>query len=672
MEKTYKAEVRSIIFPKGVKVAESFCIVNARVNGLTRKVLVGANVNPTIKVGTKFEFIGHEETNQYGSQLVVDSLLFGDINDENVLHSILANVTSEQLATEILQLENAQQVLEDGDIETLITINGIGRVRAAQIINNYRKFKEGSSNSQKLVKLMTELSSLGCTSEMLTKLANNTNEVTIDRVKEKQDVFFLMYESNCSYNDIFKGFNCDINDTKTIAAHLYNEMYNWMYQSNKTYLPFETTFANQQAKDLLINYELLVHIENVGYSLKAVWKIKKQIIDFVEVNHNVDVEVDEDLIHDCIENAPFKLNRKQRQAVIEGLRSKLFILCGYAGTGKTTTLKVMSDYFMKKGKHIVQVALSGKAAQRMAEATGLPASTIHRALYQEKFVYADVVILDEASMVGAELFAQMLSAIQKGVQVIIVGDDVQLPPIGFGNVFVDLLNSPVRKVKLDEVMRQQGESGILDIATKIRDGERVERFDYDDFEFNHGDIINVWLNNRESQIIAPSKKTCTAINTRVQSILFSDHSPIYENKFWKLFIGDKVINTKNNYSITTLDGGQVPIFNGNIGYIVSYEDDAFIVRFGEYECLITNDHIDNIMPAYAITVHKAQGSEADTILCYYMIDSWAHTVNSVYTAITRAKAKCYLWIADVNCVLGKYENDKDTILKKIFTTERQG
>jgi RecD/TraA family predicted helicase len=667
MSKTFKAEVKSIIFPKGVSVAESFCIVNAKIDkGRMRKVVINANVNPLIKIGTKFEFIGHEESNQYGTQLVVDSLLFGDINDENVLHSILANVTSEQLATEILQLENAQQVLEDGDIETLTSIHGIGKVRAAQIVANYRKFKEGSGNAQKLVKLMEELSRLGCNSEMLTKLANGTNDLAIEKVKETRDVFFLMYESQCSFADICKGFAVDGNDVRTIAAHLYNEMYNWMYQNGKTYLPFETPFANNEAKEYLIGHDLLVSIPNVGHSLKEIWTIKKQIIDFVTINYNKDLEFDEELALEVIENAPFKLNDKQRQAVWEGVKAKLFVLCGNAGTGKTTTLRVMSDYFRKQHKHIVQVALSGKAAQRMSEATGLPAYTIHRALYQEKFVYADVLIIDECSMVGAELFAMVLKAVEDGVQVIIVGDDAQLPPIGFGNVFVDLLQSKVRKIKLDQVMRQQGESGILDIATKVRNSERVTNTNYDDFKLNEGDVINTWLNNRDSQIIAPSNKTCQRINNQIQNILFNGCTPVYQNKYTNLFIGDKVINIKNNYNITTMEGLQVAIFNGNIGELISCEEESYIVKFGEHECLISKDHIDNIVPAYAITVHKAQGSEADTILCYYEVDHWAHTVNSLYTAVTRARVKCYVWISDINIVLGKYENDRDTILKKLL------
>lgn len=372
----------------------------------------------------------------------------------------------------------------------------------------------------------------------------------------------------------------------------------------------------------------------------------------------------------------FMFSEEQITGVNKALNCQVVFISGEAGTGKTTILKPIIKCYQKRNNSIVACALSAKAAQRIKEATGLDSRTIHRLLVAEgidSFCYnqdnplpADVVIMDESSMTNASLFYNFLLAIRPGTRLIFCGDYMQLPPIGFGNIFSDLLKKKgLNSVQLTKPMRQAEKSGILTDARKIRRG--INPLDSPQLKIVHGelnDMFYLFRKNRESLfnmavkqyiksvkeegldnvvIISPRRSNCTnstdELNKAVQKELFaSSNKPFVEFKDRKYYLGDKVLQTSNDY--------ERDVFNGDIGYITAIDKEKEI-------CLVSmNANIEEKMIeysfaqlgqlqlAYALTTHKLQGSAAQTVIGiidnthYKLLDNCM-----LYTMLTRAKKR---------------------------------
>lgn len=372
----------------------------------------------------------------------------------------------------------------------------------------------------------------------------------------------------------------------------------------------------------------------------------------------------------------FMFSEEQITGVNKALNCQVVFISGEAGTGKTTILKPIIKCYQKRNNSIVACALSAKAAQRIKEATGLDSRTIHRLLVAEgidSFCYnqdnplpADVVIMDESSMTNASLFYNFLLAIRPGTRLIFCGDYMQLPPIGFGNIFSDLLKKKgLNSVQLTKPMRQAEKSGILTDARKIRRG--INPLDSPQLKIVHGelnDMFYLFRKNRESLfnmavkqyiksvkeegldnvvIISPRRSNCTnstdELNKAVQKELFaSSNKPFVEFKDRKYYLGDKVLQTSNDY--------ERDVFNGDIGYITEIDKEKEI-------CLVSmNANIEEklieysfaqlgqLQLAYALTTHKLQGSAARTVIGiidnthYKLLDNCM-----LYTMLTRAKKR---------------------------------
>ena len=396
--------------------------------------------------------------------------------------------------------------------------------------------------------------------------------------------------------------------------------------------------------------------------------------------------------------------------------NKIFIT---GNCGKTSTANGICSLY--DDYNILACALSGKASVRITEATGLPASTIHRALgYQngefmfnkENKLAVDIVLIDEATMINGTLFLSLLEAIPTGAKVIIMGDVQQLTPIGNCQVFADILDSNVLPVvKLTKPHRQALMSGIIPTSIKVANQEQI--FD-NKFEGNAilGELKDMELdisNSKESmadciirhfqtemekfndimevQVCVPMRLkgelSCYNLNTKIQSLYnpkFNDGNEIEiflekkndEAKKYMIRVGDKVLNTKNNYKCTNPDGDVTPVFNGNIGIVKAIEDNGYctIDFVGIGEVLFSKGDSKNLELAYACTVHKMQGSGFTSTIVG--MDTGSYIMNNselLYTAITRAKKYCVLVgnnYAITKAIQTKEVKTKQTFLKDML------
>lgn len=394
----------------------------------------------------------------------------------------------------------------------------------------------------------------------------------------------------------------------------------------------------------------------------------------------------------------------QRKAIIMALEVGLLILTGGPGTGKTTTLKSIINILEKNGEKVYLAAPTGKAAQRMASVTGREAKTIHRLLEvqwdpdnrpnfkrnEKNLLNCDALILDELSMVDSSLFESVLRAMPLGSRLIMVGDRDQLPSVGAGNVLSDLINSKViPTVELKEIFRQSLRSLIVTNAHKIVNGELPElSVRNNDFFFIDGQdpqIISSTIRDIcikrlpktygysplfDIQVIAPGKKGplgTISINKILQEAINpADKIKKEININGTVFReGDKVMQIRNNYNIIFAreDGSSGEgIFNGDIGIILSIDklESTLIVQFDDKYAKYEQENAADLDLAYAITVHKSQGSEFEAVVMpMYFGAPQLYYRNLLYTAVTRAKSLLVM-VGTAWTVRKMVENNKKT------------
>lgn len=371
----------------------------------------------------------------------------------------------------------------------------------------------------------------------------------------------------------------------------------------------------------------------------------------------------------------------QKKAIIDSINSGVMVLTGGPGTGKTTVIRAVITVFERMGLKIALAAPTGRAAKRMSEATSREAKTIHRLLEMDysngnkptfrrdenDMLDEDAIIIDEASMVDTLLMVSLLKAIKPGARLMLIGDADQLPSVGAGYVLNDIIESGrFSSVCLKEIFRQAQTSLIVRNAHAINNGE------YPDLTVKNGDFFFLRREDERSiaptvtelissrlpktygedikksiQVITPSHKGAAGtdnLNALLQNALNPPEPFKAEKKVRDVVFraGDKIMQTKNNYDIPWNRGGREDsgIFNGDIGKIISVDNHSesvtidFDGRIAEYDFA----QLDEIEHAYAITIHKSQGSEYPVIIIpLFSFSPRLLTRNLLYTAVTRAK-----------------------------------
>ena len=413
---------------------------------------------------------------------------------------------------------------------------------------------------------------------------------------------------------------------------------------------------------------------------------------------NIDKEVKK-----SIENQSIKLSEIQIDAIKSCFEENISIITGGPGTGKTTIINTISKIFIENGYNISLCAPTGRAAKRIEETTGIEAKTIHRMLgyipssYDDigHFEYnednpldTDLIIIDEMSMVDVVLFEKLLRGIKDNTKLIIVGDVDQLPSVGAGNVLKDLINSnKIKYTKLIDIFRQSENSNIIVNAHKINNGqEPILNKKNSDFFFLNTDAPSITRNvvvdlisrrlpkaygydySKDIQILTQSRKGICGVfelNKLLQDILNpkteASDEILVGNKLFR--VNDKVMQTKNNYNLSFVDDEgeeNFGVYNGDMGHIIFIDkssnkltvemDDKRLIEY-------SLEDLDNLELAYAITIHKSQGSEFKSVIIP-MFDGYKllQTRNLLYTAITRAKENIVI-VGDKNVMNNMIRNN---------------
>ena len=408
-------------------------------------------------------------------------------------------------------------------------------------------------------------------------------------------------------------------------------------------------------------------------------------------------------IKEAIKSLSIKLSKIQIDAIKSCFKENISIITGGPGTGKTTIINTISKIYLDNGYNISLCAPTGRAAKRIEETTGIEAKTIHRMLgyipssYDDigHFEYnednpldTDVVIIDEMSMVDVVLFEKLLRGMKDNTRLVIVGDVDQLPSVGAGNVLRDLINSKkIKYTKLVDIFRQSESSNIIVNAHKINNGqEPILNEKNSDFFFLKTetpaitrnvvvDLISKRLPNaygydfsKDIQILTQSRKGICGVfelNRLLQDILNPKTETTDEllvgNKLFR--VNDKVMQTKNNYNLSFFDSDgeeNFGVYNGDMGHIIFIDKSSkkLTVEMDDNRVIdYTLEDLDNLELAYAITIHKSQGSEFKSVIIP-MFDGYRllQTRNLLYTAITRAKENIVL-VGDKNVMNNMIRNN---------------
>lgn len=428
-----------------------------------------------------------------------------------------------------------------------------------------------------------------------------------------------------------------------------------------------------------INNDKKIYLKSLYYAEK------NSLTELNRLNNSSPLPFNESVIEYAEKICNIKYSKSQEEAFNALKTTGVKIITGGPGTGKTTTIKGIIEAYKKLNplSEVVLCAPTGRAAQRLKESTGHEAFTVHKLLEYKPFgrdvshkdssnpINADFIIVDEFSMIDIEIFSILLNAIKNNSLVFFVGDCDQLPSVGPGNVMSDLIKSKkIELYRLEAVFRQGHDSNIIINSQKIRNGETDLTTNAKDFEIIRVDnvsdmkmelkkIVNEYYtkNPFDVQILTSTKKNevgTVELNEDLQEMLNdSSDKIIYGNLKFKR--GDKIIMTQNNY--------EAGYYNGDMGIIKEIDEDGILLEIDEEEIFLKRKNFEDINLAYAITIHKSQGSEFPLVVItlpkypYNMLQR-----NLIFTAITRAKEKV---------IIITEQDALETAIKKTDIVERK-
>ncbi len=380
-------------------------------------------------------------------------------------------------------------------------------------------------------------------------------------------------------------------------------------------------------------------------------------------------------IKELQEEIELTLNEQQQSAIDLVLNNSVCVITGGPGTGKTTIIRALMEVALMRGEHWILAAPTGRAAKRMTEATGREAKTIHRLLSysghtrtfqhnEENPIRAHALIIDEASMLDLWLMNALLGAISEGCRLILVGDVDQLPSVGPGQILKDVISSQmIPVVCLTEVYRQAQDSNIVRNAHRVNRGDPPISTEKDPLSSSNKDFFVIYREEQrvaheslikivsqrlpalgfnplqDVQILTPMHAGIlgtTNLNQSLQQAL-NPKGKAHKTKSKEFRVGDRVLQTRNDY--------ENEIYNGDVGAVLDVQEDGITVSFDDKEVNLSGGQLGDLDLAYAISIHKSQGSEYPAII---VLVHKAHRImlrrNLIYTAMTRAKKFC--------CIIG--------------------
>jgi len=643
----------------------------------------------------------------YGEQLKIDlyekTIPKTKQGIEKYLASGIIKGVGERLAKKIVKKFGLKTFdIIEKQPQRLAEIKGINKEKAQSINEAFHQQRE-------LRDVMIFLQNYGITLAYVIKIYKKYKSQTITKIKENpyrlaDDIVGIGFKIA---DRLAQNMGIAIDSPNRIKAGVKYTL-NQASNNGHVYLPKEI-LLNDASKLLEIQQEL---VDNVLIELQVEKQIYCESVDdeqriYLSLFHNTEIAVARKLLeinriyYNDIKALDYKIEQieqqqninlanDQKQAVKEAMTNGVLVITGGPGTGKTTIINTIINLLESEGNEILLAAPTGRAAKRITEATGKEAQTIHRLLElnylnegsksqvfqknEDNPIEADVVIIDEASMVDILLINSLLKAILPGTRLILVGDADQLPSVGPGNVLKDIIKSNcIKIVKLTEIFRQAEKSAIITNAHRINNGlyPILDKKDNDFFFMSRVSMENVietiiqltttripkYINSdnkNDIQVLTPMRKSPLGINS-LNRILQNALNPPDESKNEEEFKniiyreGDKVMQIKNNYNMVwhiknekgiKIDEG-VGIFNGDGGIIsnINTEDSKITVIFDDGKIVnYDNTQLDELELAYAITIHKSQGSEYPVvILPIHSGPPMLMSRNLLYTAVTRAK-----------------------------------
>lgn len=690
-----------------------FCIATMRVSEVRQGVLKRANDGNVIFKGDmrmipQKEYIirgRYEDNKKFGPQYQFLS---------NKLKNPIEDMSAKEFRQFLTDLspygvrinkayEDARKIFEEHNLEALTKIDGIGNVRAKELLDKYDSQRDYSP-------VYVEFAKYGFSTKVAKRAIDyySSIDTPIERLKknpydlmEIPGLGFKKIDDKCLEHGIAE------NDPRRIKAFLV-DYFEQLEMDSKSWIPvaqlkaylrneifncdIAETFKKLNADK---NFVIFEREDEKRIALRTIYEMEKKVAEeLLRIkNGSSDVELQDvdKVIGDIEKEQGWSYSTEQRDAIDTMLKENVVILRGPGGVGKTTTLNAVIKVLRHNGVSVATCALAGKAAENLTQVTGLRGQTIHRLLgigspfeMKDQGLEYDVIILDELSMVNLGLFSELVRTIPTGAKLIMVGDSAQLDSIGIGVMRDAIASGTISVITLNKIHRQAQESAIITHSLAFRagnlpDGLSVKAnwhmmgkrrdlgYVFEDDEKNLlGDACKIFkyalkqYDVKDIQIVSQTTRNCLMLNKAAQQIANpqkdQDYYVVYEGKEYEytLRVGDKVINTRNNYRTPDADRSSafLPIFNGNTGTIESIdlekgnkgeESLRMIVDFdGIGRVVIDSGTVTNIQLGYAITVHKSQGS---TIPCVIVALPFQYVLNTrelLYTAITRASKVCYL------------------------------
>ncbi len=679
-----------------------------------------------LSIGGEYQIKAKYEYNkQYGHQYKPLSIYALVPQTKEMQLLFLKTIISEWMAENLInEYPNLVNDVANGTLKEI----DYSKIKGVREIT-WNKVKEKIINNYLISDILMLLKPLGVTYTMIKKLlSDEPNPVLLKREIEKNP-WVLTRVDNLGFkrvDDLALKLKPELIDSTqrlvSFIQYYFKDLgeskgHTWCSEKILRTAISNNVYECSDKVDWLFENNNFLHIVNGRIGLKYYYDIEQQIYQLILDKSKVDttINISDTAIELAIKHAEeeqgFNYVVEQLDTIHKSLHRTVSLITGKAGTGKTSIMRAIVKAYTENNYMITASALSAMAAQRITEATEFPAMTIHRTLGCQglnKFTYdmdnhlmTDVAFLDEGSMVNASLFLHWLEAIGDNTRIIISGDHKQLPPIGFGNVFSDLVEMFDDSIvsKLIKPMRQAEKSGILVDANKIRENinpiseklqPRIIHGELQDmyymFRSNRQSLFNIaiktFLKSVETDgidnvvIAVPRRKDClnstNEINKVIQNELLGDVQQSIEGFETNFKLGAKVMQTVNDYDKN--------VFNGEIGYITQIGERYESKKKKEEYCVVTYSDIcghdklieytkkelTSLSLAYAMTVHKLQGAGRKTVIG--IIDNTHHQLLDncmLYTLLTRAKKRCLLLAepsAFLQCIRTSH-NHRNTWLK---------